>query len=156
VLISDAVPAADADPALVPGLLVRCDAFASQRPSVAPSAWSFVGWLGGLRPRRWRAGGLPRSRNSRPHRVSRGSPAWTLCGTRRAAVAVLLHKAMPGTPMGRAFVSSCCGLGCRIRCGHGLGKGCGLGSGYRHRSQPSEIGKKLLAVWVLPRSSTLI
>jgi len=25
------------------GLLARCDAFASQRPSVAPSAWSLVG-----------------------------------------------------------------------------------------------------------------
>ncbi len=31
------------DHALVAGLLVRCDALASQRPSVAPSAWSHVG-----------------------------------------------------------------------------------------------------------------
>jgi hypothetical protein len=31
------------DTVLVTGLLVRCDALASQRPSVAPSAWSLVG-----------------------------------------------------------------------------------------------------------------
>ncbi len=32
-----------------------------------------VDWRG-LRPRRWYAGGLPRSRYSRPHRAPRGSP----------------------------------------------------------------------------------
>ena len=42
------------------GLLIRRDAFASRRPSVAPSARSREGDGRGLRPRRWRAGGLPR------------------------------------------------------------------------------------------------
>ncbi len=37
------VPDAAPDAVLITGLLVRCDALASQRPSVAPSAWSLVG-----------------------------------------------------------------------------------------------------------------
>ena len=53
---------------------------ASRRPSVAPSAWSRVGEMGGLRPRRWRAGGLPRSRESGPRRASRGSPVGICAG----------------------------------------------------------------------------
>ncbi len=70
---------------LIPGLLGRRDAVASRRPSVAPSAWSRVGERGGLRPRRWHAGGLPRSRESGPRRASRGSPVGICAG--RAAPA---------------------------------------------------------------------
>ena len=43
VAVPDAAPVAASDPALITGLLGRCDALASQRPSVAPSAWSHVG-----------------------------------------------------------------------------------------------------------------
>jgi hypothetical protein len=54
------------------GLLIRRDASASRRPSVAPSARSREcdGW--GLRPRRWDVGGLPRGVESR-FRAPRGA-----------------------------------------------------------------------------------
>ena len=52
--------------------------------------------------------------------ASRGSPAWTLCGARRVAASFLRHKAMPGTPMGRAV---------RVP-GNGFGLSLGYGFGY--------------------------
>ncbi len=73
VIMPAAAPAA-APVSRITGLLGRRDALASRRPSVAPSAWSLVGGLKGLRPRRWCAGGLPPRRESRPRGAPRGVP----------------------------------------------------------------------------------
>ncbi len=101
------------DDALSTGLLGRRDALASRRPSVAPSAWSRVGCLRGLRPRRWRAGGLPRCLDSRPHRAPRGSPVAPLCGARGGAGWRFQHNGVPGTPRGRGFPRVLIGFGFR-------------------------------------------
>ena len=53
------------------GLLVR-RGWCRGRPSVAPSARSREGGLEGLRPRRWRAGGLPRVWRGAPGRCAAG------------------------------------------------------------------------------------
>ncbi len=62
------------------GLLVRL-----RRPSVVPSAWSLVWWIGGSAtpPMATPAACLRAGRVGR--RASRGSPVATLCGTRRVA-----------------------------------------------------------------------
>ncbi len=91
---------------LIPGLLGRRDALASRRPSVAPSAWSRVGERGGLRPRRWHAGGLPRSRESGPRRAPGGArSAFVLGGPlRREVVPAQMRTRHPG---GARFTACC-------------------------------------------------
>ena len=56
-------------------------------------------WIGGLRPRRWHAGGLLRGVNSRTGTLYReGCPAAPLCGSCRVAGRSVRHNGVPGTP----------------------------------------------------------
>jgi len=100
------------------GLLGRCDALASQRPSVAPSAWSFVGWLRGSD----HADGAPAAcywaGTQWKRRFTRGVPGSAIVRSalRRREVIPAQQRA-PHVPPGRRFfeVGSCCGFGCGPR-----------------------------------------
>ena len=81
------------------GLLIRRDAFASRRPSVAPSARSRGGDGRGLRPSQWPAGGLPRDRESRTGTLYRGGCPVGHCAERGVQTGWhRRHNVEPGTP----------------------------------------------------------
>jgi len=100
------------------GLLGRCDAMASHRPSVAPSAWSIVGRLEGCRPRRWHAGGLLLSRETLESTSYPWSARYDI--VREVVLCRMVGGAQcqtPHVPPGRSVheVGICFGLGCGPR-----------------------------------------
>ncbi len=102
VTASVSAPVTDLD-SLVPGLLGRWNAVASQHPSVARAARS-RGWdIGRLRPRCSGAGGLLLGRENRTEARLPGEPGMTLCGARRGAGERRRHNVKPRTPREAPF-----------------------------------------------------
>ena len=117
-----------------PAFWERMDAPASQRPSVAPSAWSFVGGLGGLD----HADGAPVAclRAGRtdfivppggaPHDVFRSAGGRRMGHERKTSRTARPREA----PIPRTRCGFGCGFGHGFGYGHGFGHGLGYGYGF--------------------------